>query len=88
MFYSGFVVGFVVVVVLVVTWPHAEVVVILTCLVAPCPRRMDSYLCKQNEIKSPFTYYQYVPGGWTYHSECYVMCVYLSVSPHMDHYRS
>ena len=54
MFYSGFVVVFVVVVVgLVVPWPHAEVEVILTCLVAPCPRRMDSYLCKQNEIKSP-----------------------------------
>ena len=70
MFYSGFVVGFVVVVVLVVTWPHAEVVVILTCLVAPCPRRMDSYLCEQNEIKSPFTYYQYVPGGWTCQSKC------------------
>ena len=82
MFYSGFVVGFVVVVVLVVTWPHAEVEVILTCLVAPCPMRMDSYLCKQNEIKSPLhTISMSLEDGPIIQNV--MLCVCISVSAHI-----
>ena len=83
MFYSGFVVVFVVVVVgLVVPWPHAEVEVILTCLVAPCPRRMDSYLCKQNEIKSPLhTISMSLEDGPV--NQNVKLCVCISVSAHI-----
>ena len=79
--YSGFVVGVVVLCGLVVMWPLAEVKVILTCLVAPCPMRMDSYLCKHYEMKSPLhtSSMSLVDGP---EIQNVMLCVFSSVSVH------
>ena len=79
--YSGFVVGVVVLCGLVVMWPLAEVKVILTCLVAPCPMRMDSYLCKHYEIKSPL-HASSMPLEDGPEIQNVMLCVFISVLVH------
>ena len=80
-FYSGVVVVVVVLCGLDGMWPLAEVKVILTCPVAPCPMRMDSYLCKHYEIKSPL-HASSMPLEDGPEIQNVMLCVFISVLGH------
>ena len=62
-------------------WPLAKVKVIPTCLVAPYPVRMDSYLCKHYEIKSPLHTSSMSPVDGP-EIQNVMFCVFNSVSVH------